>query len=135
MGWVILALLALYPCELSESDAPGPARPAGPGWHEAAKPKLELQKRSSLDREAFLLAFKQQAGRSLISCLREQVGPTGRVTFVARLHRNGRLSGSRLLIANSHLDCAVEALSAMSFTAATQTMNDESTEITWRFDW
>ena len=139
MEWVLLVLLALYPCELSESDAPNPSRGGGSQRlpeRNLAKPGLQNQSPSAVDKKLFLRRFSSQAGPELMPCLRQSFGESGSVAFLARLHKSGSLSGVRLLkVRKISGDCAVSAIEKMGFADVASSLQDESVEINWRFDW
>jgi hypothetical protein len=140
MGWIILALIALYPCELSESDMAAPSTPAAGHWarHADPAPPADLQSRGygAVNKKLFLEMFEQQAGRDLMPCLRQAIASTGTLSFLARLHKTGEISGVRVLNKSEiAAECIPAAIEKMSFRQVGETMHDDNLEINWRFDW
>ena len=134
---VILLALLLYPSplwdpppppELAKSDV-SKDFPANP----PAKSMLALKALSPLDEKVFSSALN--VGQILLPCLRKSVGETGSITFMARLAQNGQLSGVRLIQHSSAAACAIPALEKMNFASVAASLDDESVEISWRFDW
>lgn len=98
-------------------------------------PKVNSQEFGSVEREIFISAFERQAARELVPCLNESVGVHGSLTFTARLHRKGRLSAVRIVSpTDARATCIVEAVNRMAFFAAGHSMNKDSLEVKWRFD-
>lgn len=133
---LIIAVVSI-PIWLSELFFPRelkPLEPALPAPHEEPKAELRLASEPRIDRERFLASFTRQAGAKLDSCLQEALGPSGSITLMARINKNGLLSGVRL-IEPQGLDCAVEAVREMKFEAAGRTLDRDSAEVGWRYDW
>ena len=120
-------LLGLRPDHRPRVEKPAPESPS-------AKPALKLHEPTTIDRDAFLASFIRQAGADLVPCVRDSLGPSGTVTFLARLTKRGELTAVRLIEPRS-LDCAVDAARAMNFVSVTSSMKQESLEVNWRFDW
>jgi len=138
MGWLFLALLALYPCELSESDAQPPARPGHWSRHEDPAPRGDFKARGygAVDKPLFLAKFTEQAGKELMPCLRKSIASTGTLSFLGRLHKTGELTGVRILTKVEVADeCIQVAIEKMSFREVGETMRDDNLEVNWRFDW
>ena len=135
-------LIVIFPILLS--DITGPALKVAPPARSLpieSAPALRISPREkskmigTVDRKVFLAAFERQAGSALIPCLNDAIGVHGSVTFLARLHRTGNVSAVRILNpADTRADCITEAVAAMSFPDAGNSIKEHSLEVEWRFD-
>jgi len=147
MAWLVGFLIWIVPVWLGREPAeprpPAPQEPRAPGPRadQADVPfqqKFHASHEGDLDRPAFLAAFSRQAGRELMPCLREAIGPRGSIALTARLNRRGELSSVNFLSppnGAASLECARTAIERMSFTGVAARMPGETLEIEWRFDW
>lgn len=137
MEWIVVALIALFPVELYDPEVPRPQPRGGMRTSTAvrAKPGLQPKGFGGFSKDKFLRSFELQAGKELIPCLNVNVGHLGTLSFLGRLHRDGRLSGARLLGRSPAESCAVTAVEKMRFVEAGQSLQDENIEIQWRFEW
>lgn len=140
--WALGILIILFPIWLTDLFGPRSKRsvqdrkpaPATSVAKPSLKPSLKLHAPTPIDRDSFLASFIRQAGADLIPCVRAAIGPTGSITFLARLTQRGELTAVRMIEPRS-LECAVEAARAMNFATVTSAMKQETVEINWRFDW
>lgn len=131
---ILLVAIPIWLSELFLKRKETPIGPASPSPMEIPKPPIQLSPEPRLDRERFLAAFTRQAGEKLDGCLRDALGPSGSITLMARLNKNGFLTGLRVIEPRG-LDCAVDAIREMKFEAAGRSLDRESAEIGWRYDW
>ncbi len=135
-------LVLLYPSKIAEElqdlepEAPlAKSLPHEPRGKTQSSRPLKLAPVSGLDRDAFLAAFKRQVDEPLMACLRAALGTHGRLTLLARLSREGKLTTARILDpASLKLSCVQDALEKMEFRVAGRSLRDESIEVQWRFD-
>lgn len=130
--------LILYPQDLFEDPPPPlsevPVRVQKPSTLHSAKPVLKPQGLPQFDRNRFLREFQSQARKNLISCLRSSQPPRSEISFVARLSKDGKLKGLRLLQDwPGDKSCLKDALSEMRFENFLVGPQDDL-EISWRFE-
>lgn len=134
---LIASWLALDPPMAPQQPAPAGHPPELPSKGKSrVGPAVKLRGLPKVDRGQFLEVFERQTKSVLIPCLLNEGLSTGSETFLARLHKSGRLTAVRTLPGRQPLpDCAKKAVEVMRFDTVARGINGDSIEIEWRVDW
>ncbi len=100
------------------------------------QPHFSSQKPDYIDKDAFLLAFKRQAALSLLPCLNKWKKSPASLILKAYLTKVGKLTQVETAYQEEGLpNCAITAISAMSFEKLAINMPEEKQALQWKVSW
>jgi hypothetical protein len=128
----IFAPAVHHPGVASKDPAPAPSS----NGHSGQRPTLITGDAPSIDRQAFLLAFRRQSPPVLLPCLRLWQPSPGSVLLTGSLDRRGMLTNLSTVGFSGKLPtCALTAIRDMRFEAAAKTLRLDMQTLEWRVDW
>lgn len=89
-----------------------------------------------IDEAVFLLSFKRQAQKELVSCLNASKMEHNSFVLQGRLSKTGKISQIISPFQNDQLNtCIVKSIEDMHFENLTRDINTDYVQISWRVDW